>query len=143
MKKRILFLCTGNSCRSQMAEGWCRHLWSDRYDCFSAGTQKHGMNTRAVKSMLETGIDISKHFSKTTNELPENNFDFVVTVCNAAKEACPYFPGGKIVHVGFQDPPQLTKDITNEADIMNIYNQVRDEIKKAIQKLPELLGDDQ
>ena len=93
--------------------------------------------------MLETGIDISKHFSKTTNELPENNFDFVVTVCNAAKEACPYFPGGKIVHVGFQDPPQLTKDITNEADIMNIYNQVRDEIKKAIQKLPELLGDDQ
>src|SRR3989338_2052412 len=125
MKKKILFLCTGNSCRSQMAEGWCRHLLGVKYDCYSAGTQKHGMNERAIKAMKEAGVDISKHYSKTTDELPKEKFDYVVTVCDAAKEACPYFPGGKIVHVGFQDPPGLTKDMTNEAEIMKVYSRVR------------------
>ncbi|MBL7665819.1 MAG: arsenate reductase ArsC [Bacteriovoracaceae bacterium] len=139
--KRILFLCTGNSCRSQMAEGWCRHFWGNKYDCYSAGTQKHGMNARAVQSMKTAGVDISAHYSKTTDELPKEKFDFIVTVCDAAKEACPYFPGGKIVHVGFQDPPRLTKDMTDEIEIMKVYNRVRDEIKDAIQKLPETLGD--
>jgi len=139
--KKILFLCTGNSCRSQMAEGWCRHLWKEKYDCYSAGTQKHGLNARAMQAMKEVGVDISAHFSKTTDELPKENFDFIVTLCDAAKEACPYFPGGKIVHIGFQDPPRLTKDMTDEAEIMKVYSRVRDEIKVAIQKLPEILGD--
>jgi len=141
MKKKILFLCTGNSCRSQMAEGWCRKLWSERYECFSAGTQKHGMNQRAIKAMQMAGVDISSHYSKTTDELPGVNFDYVVTVCDAAKEACPYFPGGTIVHVGFQDPPKLTKDMTDEAEIMAIYCRVRDEIKLAIEQLPQHLGE--
>lgn len=140
MKKKVLFLCTGNSCRSQMAEGWCRHLLSEKYECYSAGTQKHGMNVRAIKAMHEAGIDISKHYSKTTNQL-DVKFDYVVTVCDNAKEACPYFPGGKIVHVGFQDPPALTKNMTDEKEIMTVYNRVRDEIKEAIKNLPTLLGD--
>lgn len=139
--KKILFLCTENSCRSQMAEGWCRHFWSEKYNCFSAGTQKHGMNARAVQAMKEAGVDISTHYSKTTDELPSEQFDFIVTVCDAAKEACPYYPGGKIVHVGFQDPPRLTKNMTDEAEIMKVYSQVRDEIRDAIQRLPEILGD--
>jgi arsenate reductase len=141
MKKKILFLCTGNSCRSQMAEGWCRNLWSDKYECYSAGTQKHGMNARAVLAMKEAGVDISTHYSKTSDELPREKFDFIVTVCDAAKEACPYYSGGKIVHVGFQDPPRLTKEMTDETEIMKVYNRVRDEIRDAIQKLPKILGD--
>lgn len=141
MKKKILFLCTGNSCRSQMAEGWCHHFWSEKYECHSAGTQKHGMNARAVQAMKKAGVDISAHYSKTTDELPDEKFDFVVTVCDAAKEACPYFPGVKFVHVGFQDPPRLTKDMTDEDEIMKVYERVRDEIKDAIQRLPKLLGD--
>lgn len=140
MRKKVLFLCTGNSCRSQMAEGWCRHLLSDKYDCYSAGTQKHGMNERAIKAMKEAGIDISKHYSKTTDELKEK-FDYVVTVCDNAKVACPYFPGGKIIHVGFQDPPALTKNMADEKEIMKIYSRVRDEIKETILNLPTLLGD--
>lgn len=141
MKKKILFLCTGNSCRSQMAEGWCRQLWSDRYDCYSAGTQKHGMNSRAVQAMKEAGVDISTHYSKTTDELTEKKFDYIVTVCEAAKEACPYFPGGKIIHVGFEDPPRLTKNMTDEKEIMKIYSRVRDEIKQALLTLPALVGE--
>ncbi len=141
MKKKVMFLCTGNSCRSQMAEGWCRELLGEKYDCYSAGTQKHGMNERAVKAMQEAGVDISKHYSKTTDELPKVKFDYIVTVCDAAKEACPYFPGGKIVHIGFQDPPRLTKDMTDEKEIMNVYTRVRDEIREAIKNLPRLLGD--
>ena len=139
--KRILFLCTGNSCRSQMAEGWCRHFWGKRYECHSAGTHKHGMNARAVQTMKEAGVDISTHYSKTTDELPNEKYDFIVTVCDAAKASCPYFPGGKIVHVGFQDPPRLTKDMKDETEIMKVYDRVRDEIKSAIQRLPEILGD--
>lgn len=141
MKKRILFLCTGNSCRSQMAEGWCRHFWGEIYECHSAGTQKHGMNARAVKAMEEAGVSISTHYSKTTDELPKEKFDFIVTVCDVAKEACPYFPGVKMIHVGFEDPPKLTKNMIDERKIMEIYCRVRDEIKLAIQKLPEILGD--
>ncbi len=140
MKKKVLFLCTGNSCRSQMAEGWCRYFHSDKFDCFSAGTHKHGMNQRAVLAMQEAGVDISKHFSKTIDELPNLNFDFIITVCDAANEACPYFPGGKIIHIGFQDPPRLTQDMQVEKEIMQVYCRVRDEIKNAIKNLPQTLG---
>ncbi len=143
MKKNILFLCTGNSCRSQMAEGWARKLWGDRYECHSAGTQKHGLNLRAVKAMAHAGVDISMHFSKTTDELPRLAFDYIVTVCDSAKEACPFYPGGKVVHVGFDDPPKLTKDMSDELDIMKVYARVRDEIHAAMKRLPDLLGEDE
>jgi arsenate reductase len=140
MKKKILFLCTGNSCRSQMAEGWCRKLLGDHFECYSAGTQKHGMNQRAVKVMQDVGIDLSSHFSKTTDELPPIQFDFVITVCDAAKVACPFFPGGKVVHIGFDDPPRLTKEMQDETEILKVYARVRDEIKLAIEQLPSVLG---
>jgi arsenate reductase len=138
-KKKIMFLCTGNSCRSQMAEGWARKFWGEEFEVFSAGTKKHGMNQRAIKVMEEAGVDISSHFSKTTEELPAVIFDYVVTVCDAAKENCPYFSGGKVVHVGFQDPPALTKEMTNEEDILAVYRRVRDEIEDFIKDMKTVL----
>jgi arsenate reductase len=105
-KATILFLCTGNSCRSQMAEGWCRHLLSNRFDCASAGIEKHGLNPLAVKVMAEIGIDIASHFSKTTAEMGDLEFDFVITVCGNADENCPFFPARtRVIHRGFDDPP--------------------------------------
>lgn len=139
MKKNIMFLCTGNSCRSQMAEGFCRKYWGGDFNVFSAGTKKHGMNTRAVKVMKESDVDLSGHSSKTTDELPAVTFDYVITVCDSAKENCPYFPGGKVIHVGFEDPPALTKDMQDEEKILSVYRRVRDEIEAVIKKLPEIL----
>jgi len=138
-KKNIMFLCTGNSCRSQMAEGWARKYWGHEFNVYSAGTKKHGMNARAMKVMLEAGVDISSHFSKTVEELPKVTFDYVVTVCDHAHENCPYFPGGKIVHIGFQDPPALTKEMTNEEEILSVYRKVRDEIHVGIKNLKDYL----
>lgn len=131
MKKlRILFLCTGNSCRSQMAEGWARHFHSDKYEVFSAGIEKHGMNARAVQVMQECGVDIARQFSKTLEDLGEMQFDRVFTVCGHAHENCPYFPGSaEVVHVGFDDPPTLTKNFTDEEEILGCYRRVRDEIR--------------
>lgn len=137
--KNIMFLCTGNSCRSQMAEGFCRKYWGDKFNVYSAGTKKHGMNERAMKVMKEAGVDISSQYSKTTEELPEVTFDYVITVCDSAKENCPYFSGGKVIHVGFQDPPMLTKEMSNEDDILKEYRRVRDEIEAAIKNLPSVL----
>lgn len=142
MNKKILFLCTGNSCRSQMAEGFARKYWGHQFECYSAGTHKHGMNKRAVQVIAEVGVDLSSHHSKTVAELPSVAFDYVVTVCNHAHETCPYFPFGKIVHIGFQDPPTLTKHMTDEADILVVYRKVRDEIEAAIKKLPDLIGEE-
>lgn len=123
-----------------MAEGFCRKYWGNAFNVYSAGTKKHGMNKRAMKVMLEAGVDLSSHYSKTTDELPKVTFDYVLTVCDAAKESCPFFPGGKIIHVGFQDPPALTKDMSNEEDILVIYRRIRDEIETSIKNLPEILG---
>ena len=134
-----MFLCTGNSCRSQMAEGWARKYWGEEFNVFSAGTKKHGMNERAMQVMKEAGVDISSQYSKTVQELPKITFDYVVTVCDHAHENCPYFPGGKIVHVGFQDPPALTKSMTNEEEILGVYRRVREEIHFAIKTLKEHL----
>lgn len=139
--KNIMFLCTGNSCRSQMAEGFCRKYWGDKFNVYSAGTKKHGMNERAMKVMKEAGVDLSSHYSKTVEELPKVTFDFVITVCDHAHENCPYFPGGKVIHVGFQDPPALTKEMTDETEILNVYRRVRDEIEAAIKELPATLGE--
>jgi arsenate reductase len=135
LKKNIMFLCTGNSCRSQMAEGWARKYWGHEFNVYSAGTKKHGMNARAMKVMKEAGVDISSHFSKTVEELPEVTFDYVVTVCDHAHENCPYFSGAKTVHVGFQDPPALTKELTNEEEILAVYRRVRDEIEIFIKQM--------
>lgn len=123
-----------------MAEGFCRKYWGHGFNVYSAGTKKHGMNERAIKVMKESGVDISSHYSKTTDELPQINFDYVITVCDAAKENCPYFPGGKVIHVGFQDPPALTKDMKSEDEIMAVYRRVRDEIERSIKNLPSILN---
>ena len=138
-KKNIMFLCTGNSCRSQIAEGWARKYWGNEFNVYSAGTKKHGMNQRAMRVMKEAGVDISTHSSKTVDELPKVTFDYVVTVCDHAHENCPYFPGGKIVHVGFQDPPALTKEMKDEEEILAVYRRVRDEIESFIKDMKKIL----
>lgn len=138
---KILFLCTGNSCRSQMAEGWARALKGDRIEAFSAGIKTHGLNSRAVTVMAEAGVDISGHRSKTLSDLPTQDFDYVVTVCDHAHESCPLFPGKtKVVHVGFDDPPRLAQDAPSAEEALNIYRRVRDEIKAFVETLPEGLA---
>lgn len=132
MKKNVLFLCTGNSCRSQMAEGFGRALNSNDFNFYSAGTKKHGLNPNAVKIMKEVGVDISSHESNTIDELIDIKMDYVFTVCSDAHENCPYFPHGKVIHIGFDDPPRLTKDMEDEEEILNVYRRVRDEIKEMI-----------
>jgi arsenate reductase len=140
-KMKILFLCTGNSCRSQMAEGWTRHLKGDLIQAYSAGIEKHGMNPHAVKVMAEAGVDISKQYSKTPADIGAVQFDYVVTVCGDADENCPTFPGkAKKIHVGFEDPPKLTKDMPEGEEKLGVYRRVRDEIRKFVESLPETLG---
>ncbi len=137
--KRILFLCTGNSCRSQMAEGWAKALKGEAFEFYSAGTKTHGMNPRAVQVMAEVGVDISQHQSKTVAELPLKDFDVVFTVCSDADQTCPAFPGGKIIHVGFDDPPRLTKKMTDENNIIREYRRVRDQIKQFVLEIEKYL----
>jgi len=135
---KVLFLCTGNSSRSQMTEGWARHLKGELIEAYSAGIEKHGMNPHAVKVMAEAGVDLSKHFSKTLDDLKGVVFDYVVTVCGHVNEHCPIFPGKtKVVHVGFEDPPELTKDMPDGEAKLAVYRRVRDEIRRFIETLPE------
>ena len=137
-KLNILFLCTGNSCRSQMAEGWARKLKGHAIEAYSAGVEPHGMNARAIKVMAEAGVDISNHTSKHVNTLAHVPFDYVVTVCGHAHETCPMFPGKtRVVHVGFDDPPMLAKTAATEEQALAHYRRVRDEIKAFIQTLPQ------
>jgi arsenate reductase len=143
-KLKVLFLCTGNSCRSQMAEGWARKLKGDVIDAYSAGVEPHGMNARAVKVMAEAGVDISGQRSKHVDELKDVPFDYVVTVCDHAHDTCPIFPGRtKVVHVGFDDPPRLAKDAKNEERALGHYRRVRDEIRAFIDRLPDALINEQ
>ena len=137
-KLKVLFLCTGNSCRSQMAEGWARHLRGDLVEAYSAGVEPHGMNPLAVQVMSEAGVDISGHRSKHVNELAGVPFDYVVTVCDHANENCPLFPGKtKVVHIGFDDPPRLAKDTRSQEEALGHYRRVRDEIRSFIERLEE------
>jgi len=137
---RVLFLCTGNSCRSQMAEGWARHLLAAQVEAHSAGLQSHGLNRVAVQVMQDSGVDISGHRSKTLERLRNLDFDYVVTVCDGASEACPVFPGkAKVIHRGFDDPPRLAASAATEEDAMAVYARVRDEIREFILILPTLL----
>jgi arsenate reductase len=140
-KITILFLCTGNSCRSQMAEGWAKALKSDRIEAFSAGIETHGLNPRAVKVMAEAGVDISGHVSKTVEELGDIEFDYVVTVCGHAHETCPVFPGqATVIYKGFDDPPKLAEGAATEEEALGHYRRVRDEIKAFVQDLPVFPG---
>jgi arsenate reductase len=138
-KPRVLFLCTGNSCRSQMAEGLARALKGAEIDAYSAGTRPHGLNPLAVRAMREIGIDITGHTSKRPEDLGVT-FDVVVTVCDSAHESCPVFPGARVVHVGFEDPPRLAKDAPSDDAAMPHYRRVRDEIREFIQRLPGAVG---
>ncbi|MFP4145657.1 MAG: arsenate reductase ArsC [Phycisphaeraceae bacterium] len=139
-KVTVLFLCTGNACRSQMAEGWARHLKGDALEPYSAGIEKHGLNPNAVKVMAEAGVDIAGHTSKTLGDLAGVRFDYVVTVCGHAHETCPRFPGeAKVVHVGFDDPPKLAAGETDPEKALDHYRRVRDEIRDFIHTLPDSL----
>lgn len=141
MKPKVLFLCTGNSCRSQMAEGWARHLLGDRVEPYSAGIEAHGMNANAVRVMQEAGVDITGQSSKVVTTLAEVPLDLVITVCGHADEHCPAFPSGaRVVHVGFDDPPKLARSAATEEEALGHYRRVRDEIRVFVdERLTKLL----
>lgn len=139
-KTKLLFLCTGNSCRSQMAEGWARHLLSDSVEAYSAGTEPKGMDPRAVTVMLEAGVDISVQRSKHVDDLQHHGFDIVITLCGDANDNCPIFSGGaRVMHFGFEDPPRLAAGAADEQEALSHYRRVSDEIRDFVSKLPEIL----
>lgn len=130
--KRVLFLCTGNSCRSQMAEGWLRHLAGDQFDALSAGTHPQGLNPMAVVSMQERGIDISSHQSKSVNEFAKQHIDYVISVCDQAREHCPIFSNtGTTLHWSFPDPAQAKG---TEEEQNTVFHEVRDAIEERIRE---------
>jgi len=144
-KLKILYLCTGNSCRSQMAEGWTRHLKGDLIDAYSAGIETHGLNPNAVKVMAEVGVDISGNESELLDDFMDLDLDYVVTVCGHAHETCPMFPvKSKIIHVGFDDPPKKAAELAakgaDEKEQLNCYREIRDAIKAFVETLPESLN---
>lgn len=129
-KKQVLFLCTGNSCRSQMADGLINHDFADRIEAFSAGTEPHGLNPRAVEVMGELGIDISTNSSDHISRYEGHSFDYVITLCGDANDKCPLFVGGvERIHIGFEDPPKATG---SEEEVMAVYRRVRDEIRQQL-----------
>lgn len=137
---QVLFLCTGNACRSQMAEGFARHLHGATLVPYSAGLERHGLNPDAVRVMAEAGIDISGHQSKTLADLAGIEFDVVITVCGHAHETCPIFPGKtRLLHQGFDDPPQLAAAETERERALDHYRRVRDEIRGFVETLPTIL----
>lgn len=138
---KILFLCTGNSCRSQMAEGWARALKGDRLEAYSGGIETHGLNPHAVRVMAEAGVDISGQESTNVTAYATIDFDFVVTVCGHANEHCPVFPGQtRVVHVGFDDPPRLAAEAATPEEALDCYRRVRDEIRAFVETLPDSLA---
>jgi arsenate reductase len=133
----VLFLCTGNSCRSQMAEGWARHLHGGRLTALSAGLDPHGLNPRAVQVMAEVGVDISGQSSDAVAAFAGQPVDVVFTVCGHAHESCPVWPGGaRVVHHGFDDPPALAAGAASEEEALAPFRRVRDEIRAWIETLP-------
>lgn len=136
-KLKVLFICTGNACRSQMAQGWARHLKSDVIEAYSAGIRPIGLSDRAVKVMAEAGVDISGQRSKHLDEYADVDFDYVVTVCDNAKEQCPAFGGrAKMAHKSFEDPYFAEG---TEAEIMATFRQVRDQIRAFVEEMPHNL----
>ncbi len=141
-KTAVLFLCTGNSCRSQMAEGWSKSMKRDVMDAYSAGVQPQDLNPNAVRAMAEAGVDITNHRSKHLDELSDIDFAYVVTVCSKAQERCPVFPGTvRVVHRGFDDPPRLAENASSEEEAMQHYRRVRDQIRDYVKTLPEDLDE--
>ncbi len=137
-KISVLFLCTGNSCRSQMAEGWTRAIHGDAIEAHSAGVEIHGLNPSAVKVMAEAGVDISGHTSQHIDEFKDVDLDVVVTVCGHANESCPVFPGKtRVVHVGFDDPPRMAAEVDGEEEKLECYRNVRDDIRSYVLNLLE------
>ena len=133
--KNILVLCTGNSCRSQMAEGWLRHFANGKAEIYSAGIETHGVNPKAIQYMKEAGIDISNHTSNNVNEYLQVSFDIILTVCDHAKENCPYIPSdAKRFHHNFSDPSKVR---VSEEEIANAFRATRDEIKEYCKQLLE------
>ncbi len=131
----ILFLCTGNSCRSQMAEAWTRAIWPSDWQVYSAGLEKHGLNPNMLKVMEEAGVDMTDHYSKTLEELPcDVTWDVVVTVCDHAAENCPVLSAKKVLHIPFADPPREAKNLP-EQEALSVYRRVRDEIRSAVGQL--------
>ena len=136
----MLFLCSGNSCRSQIAEGWTRHLKSDLVEPYSAGVDVRPIDPNTVAVMAETGVDISGQRSKSVSETMDIAYDYVITVCSHARETCPFFPGSvKRLHVEFQDPPFLTRDMPDGEEKLKIYRRVRDEIRAFVEGIPRNL----
>jgi arsenate reductase len=139
-KVKVLFLCTGNACRSQMAEGWARHLKADVIEPYSAGIELGALDPRAVRVMAEAGVDIAGQRAKHVDEVKDVQFDYVVTVCDHARELCPRFPGrARLVHASFDDPPRLARDAKTEEEALAHYRRVRDEIREFVSALPEAL----
>ena len=138
---KVLFLCTGNSCRSQMAEGWGEKLLAGKAEVFSAGTNPGTVDPRAIKVMAEAGVDISGHRSKHASEFKDITFDLVVTVCDKARESCPvWFGKAEKLHKSFEDPPFLAKEAKTEEEALAPYRRVRDEIRDFVAGL--LKGDE-
>jgi len=130
VKKKVLFLCTGNSCRSQMADGIVNHDFAGRLEAFSAGTEPHGLNPKAVQVMAEIGMDISGNSSDHISKYEGQPFDYVITLCGDANEKCPLFFGGvQRLHMGFEDPPKARG---TEEEVMAVYRRVRDEIRQTM-----------
>ena len=139
-KLKLLFLCTGNACRSQMAEGWARHLKSDTIEAFSAGVMPAGVSTRAITVMNEAGVDISSQTSKHVKEYMAIDFDYVITLCDHASEKCPVFSGKtKVIHKPFEDP---TMALGSSEEVMAAFRRTRDLIREYVETLPESLADD-
>lgn len=139
-KTKVLFLCTGNACRSQMAEGWARHLKSDVIDAYSAGVWPARVSARAIKVMGEAGVDISSHKSQHVDDFAEIEFDYVVTLCDNAREQCPVFAGNaKLVHRAFDDPVMM---IGTDDQIIAAFRRTRDEIRSFVETMPESLEAD-
>jgi len=138
---RILFLCTGNSCRSQMAEGWTRRLKGDLVEVYSAGIVAKGVARRAIAVMSEAGVDISGQQSTSVQELLDIEFDYVITLCGHARETCPVFPRRTtMLHRGFEDPPALAEGASSEEEALGHYRRIRDEIRGFVEELPSILG---
>lgn len=139
-KVRILFLCSGNSCRSQMAEGWTRALHGDKIEAYSAGVNATAVDPRAIEVMREVGVDISGQRSKTIDAVAHIDFDAVITLCDHARESCPIFPRRTLVlHRSFDDPPYLAREAANEEEMLQHYRRVREEIRMFVLELPTIL----
>ena len=136
-KLKVLFLCTGNSCRSQMAEGWAKRLLTEKVEAFSAGIETHGLNPRAVQAMAQAGVDISRQQSKNLDELKGIDFDYVITLCDHADQNCPAFGGkAKVIHAGFEDP---AKAKGSDKEVLAVFGRVCQQIKEFVEHLPEYL----